>query len=73
MGDKALHFNPRFEGMNAVIRNTCQNGNWGQEEKHGYFPFRLGQPFELKITIEANHYHVSPPPPLFLVNPHQQR
>ncbi|XP_067938516.1 galectin-4-like [Watersipora subatra] len=57
-GDIAMHFNPRFEGMNAVIRNTCQGGSWGGEEKQGYFPFAMGQPFEVNITIEDLHYKI---------------
>ena len=54
-----MHFNPRFEGMNSVIRNTCRNGAWGGEEKHGYFPFNLHQPFEVTMTIEEQHYKVT--------------
>lgn len=58
-GDKALHFNPRFEGMNAVIRNTCRQGAWGSEEKGGHFPFQLGGTFELTVMIEDHCYRVS--------------
>ena len=45
--------------MNAVIRNTCRQGSWGSEEKHGHFPFHLGQPFEVMILIEEPHYKVT--------------
>lgn len=58
-GDKALHFNPRFEGMNKVIRNTCRSGSWGSEEKGGHFPFNLGAPFEIAIMIEEHHFKVT--------------
>jgi len=44
--------------MNSVIRNTCRSGSWGQEEKHGSFPFHLGGGFEVSITIEDPHYRV---------------
>jgi len=58
-GDVAMHFNPRFEGMNSVIRNTCRSGSWGSEEKHGHFPFHLGQPFEVIILIEEHQYKIA--------------
>jgi len=57
--DVALHFNPRFEGVNAVIRNTRQQGSWGNEERHGHFPFQQGQAFEVMFLIDEQHYKVA--------------
>ena len=57
-GDIVMHCNPRFAGTNAVVRNTLQRKSWGHEERHGQFPFRIGQPFEVTITIEEPFYKV---------------
>ncbi|XP_035766117.1 galectin-4-like [Neolamprologus brichardi] len=45
--DIALHFNPRFDGWDKVVFNTCQNGSWGLEEKIHRMPFRKGEHFEM--------------------------
>ncbi len=55
--DVAFHLNPRFDQHEAV-RNTCQGGGWGAEEKQGGFPVNPGQPFEIQIVCFPEHYQV---------------
>ncbi|CAF3500587.1 unnamed protein product [Rotaria sp. Silwood1] len=56
--DVAFHFNPRFDEREAV-RNSCQGGGWGMEEKQGGFPLQPGQPFEIQIICFPEHYQVN--------------
>ena len=62
--DVAFHFNPRFDQREAV-RNSCQGGGWGPEEKQGGFPLQPGQQFEIQIICFPEHYQVK----LRLANP----
>ena len=56
--DKAFHFNPRF-GENTVVRNTCQAGSWGGEERQqNNFPFQQGVNFDICIAVEHDKYKV---------------
>uniref|UniRef100_A0A665UCK5 Galectin n=1 Tax=Echeneis naucrates TaxID=173247 RepID=A0A665UCK5_ECHNA len=52
--DIALHFNPRFDGWDKVVFNTCQDGSWQSEEKIRSMPFSKGQSFEMVIMIKVN-------------------
>ena len=56
--DVIFHFNPRFDQREAV-RNSCQGGGWGQEEKQGGFPLQPGQQFEIQIICFPEHYQVT--------------
>ncbi len=56
-GHTAFHLNPRFY-QQAVVRNT-ERGGWGREERHGPFPFRHSQPFEVSVHVESDRYVVS--------------
>jgi len=56
--DVAFHFNPRFDQREA-IRNSCQGGGWGTEEKQGGFPLQPGQQFEIQIICFPEHYQVN--------------
>lgn len=56
--DVAFHFNPRFDQREA-IRNACQGGGWGAEEKQGGFPLQSGQDFEIQIVCFPEHYQVN--------------
>jgi len=56
--DVAFHFNPRFD-QHEVVRNSCQGGGWGAEEKQGGFPLHPGQPFEIQIVCFPEHYQVN--------------
>lgn len=56
--DIALHFNPRFDGWDKVIFNTCQNGSWQSEEKIRSMPFSKGQSFEMVIMATSQGYQV---------------
>jgi galectin-4 len=55
--DVAFHFNPRFDQREA-IRNSCQGGGWGAEEKQGVFPLQPGQEFEIQIVCFQEYYQV---------------
>ncbi|CAB1450412.1 unnamed protein product [Pleuronectes platessa] len=54
--DVALHFNPRFDGWDKVVFNTCQNGGWESEEKVRDMPFSKGENFEMVIMITSQGY-----------------
>ncbi len=53
--DVAFHFNPRFDQRQAV-RNSCQGGGWGPEEKEGGFPLEAGEAFEIQIICFPECY-----------------
>lgn len=53
----ALHYNPRFDER-VVVRNTNQMENWGSEERSGGLPFQKGQPFQVTISCNPQHYNV---------------
>lgn len=58
--DIALHINPRFEGnLSKIIRNSLQMQQWGLEENFGHFPFVTGQPFEILILVDTDHFKVN--------------
>ncbi|XP_034024487.1 galectin-4-like isoform X2 [Thalassophryne amazonica] len=54
--DIAIHFNPRFDGWDKVVFNTCQDGSWESEEKTHDMPFSKGQAFEMVIVVTAEGY-----------------
>ncbi|KAL5008804.1 hypothetical protein ScPMuIL_014385 [Solemya velum] len=56
--DTALHFNARFNEF-RVIRNSLEYGNWGSEECHGSFPFKMGVLFEVVIDVNYQYYKIS--------------
>ena len=57
--DIALHFNPRFNEGNIVVRNSRLNGQWqGEERETPKFQFRHGQAFEVSILCNENKYKV---------------
>uniref|UniRef100_A0A671G5A5 Galectin n=1 Tax=Rhinolophus ferrumequinum TaxID=59479 RepID=A0A671G5A5_RHIFE len=56
--DIAFHFNPRFDGLDKVVFNSQQGGEWGKEEKKRSMPFSKGSPFELVFMVLAEHYKV---------------
>jgi galectin-9 len=51
-----FHFNPRFD-QNAVVKNSCKYGSWGNEER-GHLPFQRGQHFDITIHIEHYQFRV---------------
>ncbi|KZC04781.1 Tectonin beta-propeller repeat-containing protein, partial [Dufourea novaeangliae] len=55
--DIALHFNPRFR-ENIIVRNTYQNGQWGDEERNGGSPLKAGSDFMIKIVCEIRGYRI---------------
>ncbi|XP_026344780.4 grifin [Ursus arctos] len=56
-GDIAFHVKPRFSST-TVVGNTFQGGRWGQEEVSSVFPLVLGEPFEMEVSSDAEHFHV---------------
>ena len=61
-GDIAMHFDIRFrygDSVNTVVRNHCQGGSWGQEERGvSYFPFMPSANFDILILCEAQAFKV---------------
>lgn len=61
-GDVAMHFDIRFQygdSVNTVVRNHCQGGSWGQEERGvSYFPFMPSANFDIIILCEAQAFKV---------------
>lgn len=61
--DIGLHFDVRFRveaDFNVVIRNSCQNGSWGSEERQlPYFPFMPNSSFDMIIMIEQSQFKVA--------------
>uniref|UniRef100_A0A8C7Y9D4 Multifunctional fusion protein n=1 Tax=Oryzias sinensis TaxID=183150 RepID=A0A8C7Y9D4_9TELE len=53
-GDIALHFNPRFDGLDKVVFNSYRNGSWESEEKVRSMPFTAGQAFETVVRVRPN-------------------
>jgi hypothetical protein len=50
-----FHFNPRLED-GIVVRNSCENGEWGSEERDGACPFRDGH--EYTIFLQSTETHI---------------
>ena len=57
--DISLHLSPVFTPPPRVVRNSLQLQQWGPEESFGGFPFVPGQPFEIIIMIESDHYKIA--------------
>lgn len=57
--DILLHFNPRFEGQNVIVRNSKQNDQWGKEERQGAMPLTKGGTYEITIFNLEKHFCVS--------------
>jgi galectin-4 len=55
--DVVFHFNPRF-GQRQCVRNSCQGGAWGEEEKDGGLPVQPGDDFEIQIICYEEYYQV---------------
>nr|CAI9708709.1 unnamed protein product [Rangifer tarandus platyrhynchus] len=56
-GDIVFHIKPRFSSA-TMVANTFQGGRWGQEEVSSVFPLVLGEPFEMEVSSDAEHFHV---------------
>lgn len=55
--DVALHLNPRLK-ENVIVRNTYQNGQWGDEERNGGSPLKAGCDLTLYIVCEERGYRI---------------
>ncbi|XP_019493015.1 PREDICTED: grifin [Hipposideros armiger] len=56
-GDIAFHIKPRFSSA-TMVGNAFQGGRWGQEDVSCTFPLVLGEPFEMEVSSDAQHFHV---------------
>ncbi|XP_069017203.1 galectin-4-like isoform X39 [Embiotoca jacksoni] len=56
--DIAMHFNPRFDGWDKVVFNSCQKGEWQSEEKIRSMPFSKGKSFEMVIMVTSQGYQI---------------
>uniref|UniRef100_A0A3B5ATG8 Galectin n=1 Tax=Stegastes partitus TaxID=144197 RepID=A0A3B5ATG8_9TELE len=56
--DIAMHFNPRFDGWDKVVFNSCQGGSWGSEDKIRSMPFCKGELFEMVIIVTLQGYQI---------------
>jgi len=58
--DIALHISVRFdEDPNTVVRNSKVDGEFGEEERGGFFPFREGHGFEIQIHCGHDAYQIA--------------
>ncbi|XP_062036119.1 grifin [Lepus europaeus] len=71
-GDIAFHVKPRFSSA-TVVGNAFQGGHWGQEEVSSVVPLALGQPFEMEVSSDEEHFHVFVQEHKVLQFPHRQR
>ncbi|XP_021565289.1 grifin-like, partial [Carlito syrichta] len=71
-GDIAFHVKPRFSST-TMVGNAFQGGCWGQEEVSSIFPLVLGEPFEMEVSSDAEHFHVYAQEHKVLQFPHRQR
>lgn len=55
--DVALHVSLRPQ-EHVIVRNHCQNGNWGSEERFGGCPIGANQLFDLVIVAEATQFKI---------------
>ena len=60
--DIAVCVDARFAYNNdrsVVVRNSCQHGAWGSEERHcPYFPFMQNASFDMMILVEPGQFKV---------------
>ncbi|XP_052023575.1 grifin [Apodemus sylvaticus] len=71
-GDIAFHVKPRFSSA-TVVGNAFQGGRWGQEEVSSVFPLTLGEPFEMEVSADAEHFHIYAQEQKVLQFPHRHR
>ncbi|XP_037534301.1 galectin-4 [Nematolebias whitei] len=69
--DIALHFNPRFDGRDRVVLNSCQDGSWGSEEKIHSMPFSKGKTFEMVVMVTSQGYQIKINGKDFFTFPHR--
>ncbi|CAI4222968.1 unnamed protein product [Auanema sp. JU1783] len=67
MDNKALHFNPRFDGPGgwlsgspdrALVLNSYVNNQWETEERFDN-PFQEGKPFQVRILVLEKYFKIA--------------
>lgn len=53
----ALHFNPRFKEK-CVVRNSFENGSWGNEEREGILTLNPGGDFDISFQCQEDGFKV---------------
>ncbi|XP_042542946.1 grifin isoform X1 [Dipodomys spectabilis] len=71
-GDIAFHVKPRFSSA-TVVGNAFLGGLWGPEVVSSIFPLALGEPFEMEVSADAEHFHVYAQEQKVLQFPHRHR
>ncbi|XP_073447720.1 galectin-1-like [Aquarana catesbeiana] len=59
-----IHFEPRFDyrgDKGKIVLNSRNGGNWGTEQKEGYFPFQTGSSTKVSFTFEQDKITVRLP------------
>uniref|UniRef100_A0A2K5L4L2 Galectin n=1 Tax=Cercocebus atys TaxID=9531 RepID=A0A2K5L4L2_CERAT len=71
-GDIAFHVKPRFSST-TMVGSAFQGGRWGLAELPSIFPLAPGEPFEIEVSSNAEHFHVYAWEHKVLQSPHRQR
>uniref|UniRef100_A0A2K5K3E6 Galectin n=1 Tax=Colobus angolensis palliatus TaxID=336983 RepID=A0A2K5K3E6_COLAP len=71
-GDIAFHVKPRFSST-TMVGSAFQGGCWGLVEVSSIFPLAPGEPFEIEVRSDAEHFHVYAQEHKVLQSPHHQR
>ncbi|XP_073983179.1 tectonin beta-propeller repeat-containing peroxin 23 isoform X1 [Rhodnius prolixus] len=53
----ALHFNPRFKEK-CVVRNSFENGSWGNEEREGILTLNPGGDFDISFQCQEDGFKI---------------
>ncbi|KFM82080.1 Galectin-4, partial [Stegodyphus mimosarum] len=56
--DRPLHISVRMHGR-IVVRNSYEMNTWGNEERHGIFPFVSGREFTVMIMVDPVCYRIA--------------
>uniref|UniRef100_A0A2K5V2F2 Galectin n=1 Tax=Macaca fascicularis TaxID=9541 RepID=A0A2K5V2F2_MACFA len=71
-GDIAFHVKPRFSST-TMVGSAFQGGRWGLAELSSIFPLAPGEPFEIEVSSDVEHFHVYAWEHKVLQSPHRQR
>uniref|UniRef100_A0A2K6NT72 Galectin n=1 Tax=Rhinopithecus roxellana TaxID=61622 RepID=A0A2K6NT72_RHIRO len=71
-GDIAFHVKLRFSST-TMVGSAFRSGRWDLVEVSSIFPLALGEPFEIEVSSDAEHFHVYAQEYKVLQSPHHQR